>query len=278
MPFFEVKVLAHTLDSVNSLASISKCQNLMHLDLRLARGGALEFSRLKKTVSNLPDLRLLQLPSSMEITHTDNSAGVWPLKLYSMTIGGSLNPHVMSTFDWPANIRQLILKRCKNLDTQILESLLCNEQLLEKLETLTLDNENAAMFSESDSESTVLYLLRNLTSLKMPLDFMEYLCILPVPDALPPLPLRILELTHPYFDDELTVDFSEELEKALIENLRNLWALGVGETCLKYIKGAYKKIDDEIWKHVEESSDEELDKLAIEDLGIYTIDDDLTVQ
>ncbi|OOQ83063.1 hypothetical protein PEBR_38486 [Penicillium brasilianum] len=263
---------------VNSLASISKCQNLMHLDLRLARGGALEFSRLKKTVSNLPDLRTLQLPSSMEITHTDNSAGVWPPKLYSMTIGGSLNPHVMSTFDWPSNIRQLILKRCKNLDTPILESLLCNEQLLEKLETLTLDNENATMFSDSDSESTVLYLLRNLTSLKMPLDFMEYLCILPVPDALPPLPLRILELTHPYFDDQLPVDFSAELEKALTQNLRNLWALGVGETCLKYIKDAYKKIDDKIWKHVEESSDEELDKLAIEDLGIYTIDDDLTVQ
>lgn len=237
----------------------------------------MEFSRLKKTVGNLPDLQTLQLPSSMVITHTDHSAGVWPPKLYSMTIGGSLNPHVMDTFDWPSNIRQLILKRCKNLDIPDFESLLFNEQLLEKLEGLTLDNENTNMFSSLDLESTVLYLLRNLTYLKMPLDFAEWLCILPVPNGVPPLSLRVLELTHPYFDNQVRVDFSGELENALNENLRNIWALGVGETCLKYIKDAYKKIDNEIWKHVEESSDDELDKLAIEDLGIYTIDDDLRV-
>jgi hypothetical protein len=244
----------------------------MHLDLRLARGGVIEFSRLKKTVSNLPELRTLQLPSSMEITRTDSSAGDWPPKLYSMTVGGYLDSEVMSTFNWPPNIRRLELKRCKNLDTPILESILCNEQLLEKLETLYLSRENANMFSEL--ESTVLYVLRNLTYLRMPLDFMEYLCIVPVPDGMQPLPLRILELTRPYFDNELAVEFSDELEKAMNENLCNLWALGIGESSLQYIQDVYQKIDDEIWKHVETSSDDELDKLAIEDLGIYTIDDD----
>ncbi|KAJ5390058.1 uncharacterized protein N7496_001126 [Penicillium cataractarum] len=269
-----VFVAPQTGIGVNSLASISKCQNLVHLDLTLARGGAIEFSRLKKTVSNLPDLQTLQLPSSMVITHTNHSAGAWPPKLYSMTIGGSLNPHVMDAFDWPSNLRQLILKRTKNLDIPDFESLLFNDQLLEKLESLTLDNENTNMFSSLDLESTVLYLLRNLTYLKMPLDFAEWLCILPIPNGLSPLSLRVLELTHPYFDNQVRVDFSRELKTALNENLRNIWALGVGETCLKYIKDAYKKIDNEIWKHVEESSDDELDKLAIEDLGIYTIDDD----
>lgn len=189
-----------------------------------------------------------------------------------MTIGGSLDPQIMSTFDWPPNIYRLELRRCKNLDTPILESILCNEQLREKLEILHLNNENANMFSEL--ESTVLYVLERLTYLKMPLDFMEYLCIVPVPDGVQPLPLRILELTQPYFDDELAVDFSGELEKALNHNLCNLWALGVGESSLLHIQDAYKRIDDEIWKHVEVSSDDELDKLAIEDLGIYTIDDD----
>lgn len=260
------------MNSVNSLASISKCRNLTHLDLSLVRGGAIEFPRLKKAVSNLPELRELQLPSSMELTRTDSSAGNWPSKLFNMTIGGSLDPQIMSTFDWPSGIYRLELKRCKNLDTPILESILCNEQLREKLEILYLHNENANMFSEL--ESTVLYVLGKLTYLKMPLDFMEYLCIVPVPDGMQPLPLRILELTQPYFDDELASDFSGELEKALNHNLCNLWALGIGESSLPHIQDAYKRIDDEIWKHVEECSDDELDKLTIEDLGIYTIDDD----
>lgn len=208
----------------------------------------------------------------MEITRVDGSAGQWPPKLCSMTVGGFLDSHIMSTFDWPPNIHRLELRRCKDLDTPILESILCNEQLREKLETLHLHNENANMFS--DSESTIVYALRNLTYLKMPLDFMEFLCILPVPDGMESLPLRILELTRQYFDGEPNLDFSEELKQALNQNLCNLWALGIGESSLPNIEDAYKQIDDEIWKHVEESSDAELDKLAIEDLGIYTIDDD----
>ena len=60
----------------------------------------------------------------------------------------------------------------------------------------------------------------------------------------------------------------------IIFGISRLWALGIGGRSLPYIEDAYREIDNEIWKHVEESSDDELDKLAIEDLGIYTIDDD----
>lgn len=257
---------------MNSLASLSKCRKLEHLDLSLVLGD-IKFAQLKKTVSNLPDLGILKLPSSMEITRVDDWVGEWPLKLYSMTVGGVLDPEIMATFDWPPQLSTLELNRCKNLDTPILEGILSNEQLRERLKTLHVRKDNANMFS-GFGETTILYSLRSLTYLKIPFDFTEYLNIIPVPDGMEALPLRILELTLPYFDDEFDFIFSEELREALRQNLRNLWALGIGESSLPHIEDAYKEIDDEIWKHVEESSDDELDKLAIEDLGIYTIDDD----
>ena len=258
---------------MNSLASLSKCRNLEHLDLSLVLGGAIEFPQLKKTVSNLPKLWILKLPSSMEITRVDNSVGEWPQKLTSMTVGGVLDPQIMATFDWPPHLDTLELKRCKNLDTPILEGILRNEQLPGKLATLHVHKDNANMFSAS-SETNVLYSLRSLTYLKIPVDFLDCLSIAPFPSGMDPLPLRILELTSPYFTDELDLTFSEDLQQALCQSLRNLWALGIGESSFPYIEDVYQKIDEEIWKHVEESSDDELDKLAIEDLGIYTIDDD----
>ena len=108
----------------------------------------------------------------------------------------------------------------------------------------------------------VLALFFSLTYLNIPFDFTEYLNIIPVPDGIEALPLRILELTHPYFDDEFDFIFSEELQEALDQNLRGLWALGIGESSLRHIEDVYKEIDDEIWKHVEESSDDELNKQA----------------
>jgi hypothetical protein len=190
-----------------------------------------------------------------------------------MTVGGVLDPQIMATFDWPPHLNKLELKRCKNLDTPILEGILYNEQLREKLATLHVHKDNANMFS-GFGESTVLYSLRSLTYLKIPLDFLESLNIVPFRGGMDPLPLRILELTSSYFADELEFTFSEDLQQALCQNLRNLWALGIGESSLPYLEDVYQEIDEEIWKHVEESSDDELDKLAIEDLGIYTIDDD----
>ncbi|KAJ5174757.1 uncharacterized protein N7482_000634 [Penicillium canariense] len=257
---------------VNGLAAISKCRELRHLDLRLVRGRSIDFPRIKKAVSNLQQLRSLFLPATMEMTPTDSSAGEWPPRLSYMTVGGYFNPELMPTFNWPPNISKLQLRYCTELDTPVLKNIFSNEQLRTSLKGLILNNTNWEMFSEEESD--VLYSLPNLDYLKMPLDFMKYLMILPVRHERQPLPLRTLELTQRYFRDDLNFNFSEELLKALSNNLRNLWALGIGESSLDDIKDSYKRIDDEIWKHVETSSDDEFDKLGIEDVGIYTIDDD----
>lgn len=228
------------------------------------------FSLLKRTVSNLPELLTLNLPSGMELA---TSTGHWPSKLSSMVIGGTLSADLMADFDWPPNIRRIELKQCKNLDTPILESLLSNQQIRTKLEALIIDRDNRDMFTD-ELDTTVLYGLERLFYLKVPLDFVEFLAILPPPSELHSLPLRILELTSQYYQDEVQFDFADELQAALDQNLRHLWALGVGESSLRYIEEAYSSIDDKIWSHIEAYPEDELTKAGIDDVGIYTIDDD----
>ncbi|KAJ6131565.1 hypothetical protein N7523_001271 [Penicillium sp. IBT 18751x] len=258
--------------SVNSLPALSKCQNLLELKLSLVSGHAIPFHRLKKAISSLPKLRKLELPASMSLTHTDKSAGSWPPKLRSLKIGGTLDPRVMSTFEWPPSITELSIRKCSNLTAVVLYSVLENEQLRERLESLDLDNTNEEMCSDQASDS--LYWLPNLIYLKIPVDVTKDLLLLPPPEGLPSLPLRALELTRPYFAEEpLGFDLPTEMLNAFKQNLPNLWAFGISEKCVHLVKGREEELDEEIWNHIDEADDDELEKL--EDLGLYILDDNL---
>ncbi|KAJ5684290.1 uncharacterized protein N7477_000635 [Penicillium maclennaniae] len=250
----EVFIAPRVSFSVNSLPALSKCQNLLELNLSLVSGHVIPFHRLKKAISSLPKLRKLELPASMSLTHTDKSAGSWPPKLRSLKIGGTLDP------------------RCTNLTAVVLYSVLENEQLRERLESLDLDNTNEEMCSDQASDS--LYWLPKLIYLKIPVDVTKDLLLLPPPEGLPSLPLRALELTRPYFAEEpLGFDLPNEMLKAFKQNLPNLWAFGISEKCVHLVKEREEELDDEIWNHIDEADDDELEKL--EDLGLYILDDNL---
>ena len=258
--------------SVNSLPALSKCQNLLELNLSLVSGHVIPFHRLKKAISNLPKLGKLELPASMSLTHTDKSAGQWPPKLRSLKIGGTLDPGVMSSFEWPPSIAELSIWKCTNLTAVVLYSVLENEQLRERLESLVLDNTNEEMCTDQASDS--LYWLPKLVYLKIPVDVTKDLLLLPPPEGLPSLPLRALELTRPYFDEEpLGFDLPDEMLKAFNQNLPNLWAFGISEKCMHLVKEREEELDEEIWNHIDEGDDDELEKL--EDLGLYTLNDNL---
>lgn len=257
--------------SVNCLPALSKCHNLLELNLSLISGQVIPFHRLKKAISSLWKLRKLELPASMSLTHTDESTGKWPPELRSLRIGGTLDPRVMGTFEWPPSISELSIWKCTNLSAVVLYSVLENEQLRERLQSLHLDNTNEEMCTDQASDS--LYWLPNLISLKIPVDVTKDLLLLPPPGGLPSLPLRALELTRPYFDEEpLGFSLPDELLKAFHQNLPNLWAFGISEKCLHLVKEREEELDEEIWKHIDEGDDDELEKL--EDLGLYTLNDD----
>lgn len=254
--------------AVNCLPALSKCQNLQVLDLSLVSGTSITFPRLKKAICNLSKLRSLQLPLSLSVTHTD-SIDQWPSQLRRMTIGGSLDPTVMRTFDWPPSISDLTIRKCTDLSTNAIESMLKNEQLRVGLRALDLDNSNEEMCA--DGASDVLYTLPNLFHLKIPVDLTNDLCILPTPDGLPRLPMRILELSNPYYEDPLGFDLGVQLSIALDRNLSNVWALGFSDKSVHMIKGKGKSIEKAVWKNIDKGDDKDLEYL--DDLGLYILRD-----
>lgn len=253
--------------AVNCLPALSKCQNIHDLDLSLVSSTSIPFPRLKKAICNLARLWSLQLPLSLSVTHTD-SVDQWPSRLQRMTIGGSLDPTVMRTFEWPPSIRDLTIRKCTDLSTNVLESMLQNEQLRVRLRVLNLDNSNGEM---GDEASDVLYTLPRLFHLKIPVDLTDELLILPAPDGLTRLPIRILELSNPYFEDPLRFDLGVQLSIALSRNLSNVWALGFSEKSIRMISGNGKSIEKAVWKNIDKGDDKELEYL--DDLGLYILRD-----
>lgn len=257
--------------ALNCLPALSKCQNLVVLNLSLVSSHSIPFSQLKRAICNLKKLEYLILPYSMSLTRADYvGVGQWPPGLWKMTIGGTLDPEVMRTFEWPPSIRDLYIQFCTDLRTNVLESVLTNEQLRVRLKRLHLHDTNGRLCS--DRVSNVLYTLPNLIHLKIPFDATEQLLILPTPIGLPPLPIRVLELEPPVYADPLPFDLAEELIKAFDHNLANVWALGVSHHCLGLVTDRKGEIEEAIWKHIDEGDDNELE--WFEDLGFYQLDDE----
>lgn len=253
---------------VDSMMALSKCRSLEQLDLSRTLDISIEFPHLKEAISNLRHLKSLTLSMNTKLSHTDISTGDWPNSLRSIKIEGTLDADVMSTFQWPSHPFKLTLHRCTNLNTSMLESVLYNEQLRRSLTRLYIDFSNDRMFE--DAPSGILYSLPNLVHLRVPIDFTEHLLMLPPIHGVPPLRLRVLELTVPYFN-ELLENLAEHLLLALEYSLTNVIALGVSRKCLRILKTKEKAINDKIWKHIEKPYKAEL--VEMENLGLYTVDD-----
>lgn len=251
--------------ALNCLPALSKCQNLQVLDLSLVSDTSIPFQRLKKAICKLPKLRALKLPLSMSITHTNND-DQWPLLLGSMTIGGRLDEAVMRAFEWPPSMTKLTIRKCPNLTSDVLESVLQNEQLRVALRFLNIDISNEDMCV--DGVSNVLYTLPNLFHLSIPVDLTLDLLILPTPDETSRLPIRELNLSDGFFDDT-PIDLAGEILRALSRNLSNVWAIGVCEKYFHMVEEKGELIENALLKTIDKCSDEDLEYL--DDWGLFLL-------
>jgi hypothetical protein len=226
-------------------------------------------SALKKAISGLNKLETLALPASMLITD-DGSGEDWPTSLTKLQVGGRLDRQKMPSFRWPPNLLFLAFCGCENLTPEILESTLINEQLYTTLTRLEIHNSNRQMFVDRDS--AILGELLDLIALRIPIDLLYRLLLLPAFDPMgPPMPIRELELTAPYDKDFATESLPEELCKALKLNLSRVCGLGISRACLGMIpESTHAKIDKWVWKNIDQCPEDELD--SVFELGFYVVD------
>lgn len=226
----------------------------------------IEFSKIKKAISHLDKLECLRLPVSTHLTNPD-VASEWPNTLSRLEVGGTFDLDAMPSFSWPPALISIHFQGCHDLNTPVLEAILQNPQLAASLKHLIIHRANK--FILKDFETDIIYRLPNLISLKVPVDLLEYLLILPPPDLLPPLPLMELELTAQYYGGPIEINFSEALLHALSHNLPRLCALGLSSESFPLFQDHHDKIDELVWKHADKCPEEALDDL--EDLGIYML-------
>jgi hypothetical protein len=231
----------------------------------------IEFSALKKAISNLPKLKSLVLPASILITD-DQSGSDWPPNIRHIQVGGRFDLESMPTFSWPPNLTSLSFCGCEDLNTFTLELILMNRQLCTTLRTLSLHSSNGNLLGEVSTP--ILSSLVELRRLEVPIDLLNPLDILPASvEHASPLSIRELILIGPYDEDSEPEFDLDELYKALGRNLSRVCGLGVYPKCLDLIpKKSHARIDKKIWKNIDECPETELD--YVYDLGLYEMDNE----
>ncbi|KAG0159475.1 hypothetical protein PDIDSM_6997 [Penicillium digitatum] len=254
--------------AINSLAPLAKCKELTYLCLSLV-AEPIPLSAIKKAISSLDKLKLLQLSSSTFITD-DGSSEDWPPNIEHLQVGGQFDIEKMSSFRWPPKLIGLTFFGCEGLDTSVLEKILLNEQLCNTLTRLTIHRLNREMFEEGPSD--ILSALVALKSLRIPVDLLYDLLILPAFDPMDsPISIRELELTDSDFDNFATEIDPDDICKALKMNLSRVCYLGISPGCLEVIpEASHAKIDKWVWKNIDKCPEEELDSLF--DLGLVVMD------
>ncbi|CAG8887898.1 unnamed protein product [Penicillium egyptiacum] len=254
--------------SINSLAPLAKCKELSYLYLGLV-AEPIPLYALKKAISSLDKLKILDLSPSMFITD-DGSSEDWPSNLKYLRVGGQFDVEKMSSFRWPRNLVGLTFRGCDDLNTSVLEEILMNEQLRTTLTELTIHPLNREMFEEGPSE--ILSALIALKYLRIPFDLLDDLLLLPpfyLTDS--PISIRALELTAPCDDTFSTEIDPDDLCKALKTNLSRVCYLGISPACLEIIpEASHSKIDKRVWKNIDKCPEEELDSLF--DMGLNVMD------
>ncbi|EKV06956.1 hypothetical protein PDIG_66300 [Penicillium digitatum PHI26] len=126
------------------------------------------------------------------------------------------------------------------------------------------------MFEEGPSD--ILSALVALKSLRIPVDLLYDLLILPAFDPMDsPISIRELELTDSDFDNFATEIDPDDICKALKMNLSRVCYLGISPGCLEVIpEASHAKIDKWVWKNIDKCPEEELDSLF--DLGLVVMD------
>ncbi|OQD77624.1 hypothetical protein PENDEC_c002G02766 [Penicillium decumbens] len=257
--------------SLKGPAVLSMCKNLEQMDLSLLTDTRWSKNRsmfpdIKQAISGLPKLVSVSLPLEIRMHDADQSLGDWPCSLQSIKIGGALDPTVMRKLQWPSHPFKLTIRHCRSLRTTTLEGIFDNENIRDHLTRLYIDHSNNIMFD--DAPTGILYSLRNLVHLRVPLDFAQDFIMLPFSDH--PLPIRVLELTEPY-SGQVLKEFTQLLFRALDSCLRNTLALGICELPSNLWNGQVSSLSSKLLRRVQGSPQTDLS--SIERLGLYALDE-----
>jgi hypothetical protein len=151
--------------SINSLAPLSKCYNLVELNLSLVCS-PLPFVRLKKAIRHLDKLEYLCLPTSTTILVEESADMPWPPRLRHLRLSGSFPKDSMEFFSWPERQSSLTLIWCNDLSVNSISSLICSRHLGRQLKHLEISPENRIL--QPGSINAVPRFLPNLRSLVVP--------------------------------------------------------------------------------------------------------------
>ncbi|KAJ5608871.1 hypothetical protein N7528_009438 [Penicillium herquei] len=256
--------------SVNSLAPLSKCSKMRILDLSRVSSSGITFPQLKNTISKLENLWRLSLPASVPLTptipNTTGYPGPWPKSLTDMTIAGDIDPRTMEVFDWPPYLDTLKISLARGLTAVIIEAILSNEGVQRGLEEFTIESNctyaNVGHFE--DVSTSVMYELERLDRVSIPCDLLRFFSMVDTLEM--PMYFKGLTLTGPadgegdYIDPDLGEDLAHSLE---FGPLCEIWGLVLPPSFMAEYEWNRAEMDDLIWSHVDDVSDEELDEWTL---------------
>lgn len=250
---------------VNSLAPLSKCSSLVSLDLTLVKDPRMDFAQLKRAICKLEKLQKLTLPTQMYLTSDQKSDGTWPLSLEELRIGGNIDDYTMSRFDWPVNMRTLIIFQCPDLSYEIVqgiqESLLNNDSALSSLRQLFFADDIRPFVQFTKDPTNCLWAFCNLSFLRIPIKLAIYFHLIDFDLSRPALPLKTVRLVKSQYPD---IGLKEAFMWSLKYGpLSGIWFLQLPSSFMKKYELDEEEIDDILMQHMEEVDDEELDRWGL---------------
>lgn len=188
------------------IVMLPRCQNLQYVDLTQVSASNPKFSGLKKTISELHELKALALPRKLKLTINNNPASEWPpqLRQLSLAIGDLLDARVFQEFEWPPSLTGFTVNWSSDLCEESLELALCSQEgFRTSLWSLHIHWRIPDFFFNFDT-TDLLYRLPNLVLLRTSVTLINWTWMDTPPPGRTSLPLRILELTGgwPWPDDE----------------------------------------------------------------------------
>ncbi|KAK5800222.1 hypothetical protein VI817_002434 [Penicillium citrinum] len=240
-------------------------------------GSSMSFPKLKKAVSGISSLEYLSLPTSMELTHTDETVQ-WPSSLTEMEIGGRIDEALMWSFCWPPRLETLTIDHCilaEGFDT--IGTVLSNKQLRQGLRRLIIGQNNESIWDSERQSLGGYYLLimENLFYMKIPAHIAAYLFGFVGVYPRPISGVRAMEITSARHGQDLDLmddRFPYEISEGLQSHFVNIWSLVVSPSVGGLLKERQHDIDDEIWLHL---PDDDLNSTSCSLHGIDLVDFEL---
>ncbi|RKF59477.1 F-box protein [Golovinomyces cichoracearum] len=176
--------------AINSLAALSKCTKLRHLNLSLI-SSSITNKELFQALKSLVELETLFLPRSLHKNEEDiiSEPYIWPPRLVTLYVGGGVGEQFFFSqlARAPKTVSRLIMQHCPQISVPVIIFTLF--RLGTQLKHLSVHDFMTQLLR--GMLDNVLELCPNLTSLRVSVDYVSAKLFTRIP---PEHPLRLLEL------------------------------------------------------------------------------------